>query len=95
MADPAYRAELAHWTRYADADAPDGVPASAVPHVAAGAPRHTDVPVRDFEAGVTGAQPLTEVIDERPIYVVVFTTGDDPTARLRAGEAYARHLGRG
>jgi nitroreductase len=90
MADPAYRAELAHWTRYADANAPDGVPASAVPHVAAGAPRHTDVPVRDFEAGVTGAQPLTEVIDERPLYVVVFTTGDDPTARLRAGEAYAR-----
>ena len=58
LADPAYRAELAHWTRAADA--PDGVPAAAVPHVPAGAPRHTDVPVRDFEAGITGGQELVQ-----------------------------------
>jgi nitroreductase len=88
LSDPAYRAELAHWTRAADA--PDGVPAAAVPHVSAGAPRHTDVPVRDFEAGITGGQELTETIDERPVYLVVFSTADDRTARLRAGEAYAR-----
>jgi nitroreductase len=87
-ADPAYRAELAHWTR--DAEAPDGIPASAVPHVSAGAPRHTDVPVRDFEAGITGGQALTEAVDERPLYLVVFTTTDDRVARLRSGEAYAR-----
>ena len=31
LSDPAYRAELAHWTRAGHA--PDGVPASAVPHV--------------------------------------------------------------
>jgi nitroreductase len=90
MADPAYRAELAHWTRYGDANAPDGVPASAVPHVRAGTPRHTDVAMRDFEAGITGGQPLTEVVDERPLYLVVFTTADNREARLRAGEAYAR-----
>ncbi|HEY6746401.1 MAG TPA: hypothetical protein VI357_11870 [Mycobacteriales bacterium] len=90
LSDPAYRAELAHWMRYPDANAPDGVPASAVPHVAAGEPRHTDVPVRDFEAGITGGQDLTEVIDERPLYLVVFTITDDPKARLLAGEAYAR-----
>ena len=94
LADPAYRAELAHWTR--TADAPDGAPApgrgpaAAVPHVPAGAPRHTDVPVRDFEAGITGGQPLTEAVDERPVYLVVFSTADDRAARLRAGEAYAR-----
>jgi nitroreductase len=88
LADPAYRAELALWTRYPDANAPDGVPASAVPHVTA--PRHTDVPVRDFEAGITGGQEVTEVIDEQPLYLVVFTLSDDPRARLRAGEAYAR-----
>jgi nitroreductase len=88
MADPAYRAELAHWTR--SADAPDGVPAAAVPHVRAGAPRHTDVPVRDFEAGITGGQPLVDLVDERPVYIVVFSTADDRAARLRAGEAYAR-----
>jgi nitroreductase len=87
-ADPAYRAELAHWTR--PADAPDGVPAAAVPHVSAGTPRHTDVSLRDFEAGITGGQELTEVIDERPVYLVVFSTADDRAARLRAGEAYAR-----
>jgi nitroreductase len=90
LAEPAYRAELAQWTRYLDADAPDGVPASAVPHLPAGTARHTDVPMRDFEAGITGGQPLTEVVDERPLYLVVFTTADDRQARLRAGEAYAR-----
>jgi hypothetical protein len=90
MADPAYRAELAYWTRYPDANAPDGIPASAVPHVSGGAVRHTDVPVRDFEAGITGGQELTEVVDERPLYLVVFTMADDREARLRGGEAYAR-----
>ena len=88
LADPAYRAELAHWTRAADA--PDGVPAAAVPHVSAGAPRHTDVPVRDFEAGITGGQTLVDLVDERPVYIVAFSTADDRAARLRAGEAYAR-----
>jgi nitroreductase len=88
MSDPAYRAELAHWTR--DGSAPDGVPAAAVPHVPAGSPRHADVTLRDFEAGITGGQELTETIDERPVYVILFTTGDDRAARLRAGEAYAR-----
>ncbi|HVE30297.1 MAG TPA: NAD(P)H nitroreductase [Mycobacteriales bacterium] len=88
LSDPAYRAELAHWTRAADA--PDGVPAAAVPHAPAGAPRHTDVPLRDFEAGITGGQELTEVVDERPLYIVLFSTADDRAARLRAGEAYAR-----
>jgi nitroreductase len=88
LADPAYRAELARWTR-GDA-APDGVPASVVPHVRAGAPRHAEVAMRDFEAGITGGQPLTDLVDERPLYLVVFTTADNRQARLQAGEAYAR-----
>ena len=88
MSYPAYRAELAHWTRAADA--PDGVPATAVPHMAAGLPRHTDVPMRDFEAGIAGDQQLVDLVDERPLYIVLFTTADDRLARLRAGEAYAR-----
>jgi nitroreductase len=88
MADPAYRAELAQWTRHVDA--PDGVPATAVPHVAGGTVRHTDIPLRDFEAGITGGQPVAELVDERPLFVVVFTTADDRAARLRAGAAYAR-----
>jgi hypothetical protein len=88
LSDPAYRAELAHWTRAGSA--PDGVPAAAVPHVPAGAPRHADVALRDFEAGITGGQELTEAVDERPVYLIVFSAADDRSARLRAGEAYAR-----
>lgn len=89
-ADPAYRMELAHWTRHRDEDAPDGIPSSAVPHPSAGSPRHTEVPVRDFEAGITGGQQLTDPVDEQPLYLVIFTVDDDPASRLRAGEAYVR-----
>ena len=88
--DADYRAELARWTRRAGEGAPDGVPASAVPHAVPGSPRHTDVPVRDFEAGITGGESLPEGVDEQPLYLVVFTIDDTPEARLRAGEAYMR-----
>jgi nitroreductase len=89
-ADPAYRTELASWTREADSAARDGVPAESVPHVPADAPRHADVPVRSFEAGIAGDQQLAEPVDEQPAYIVIFTTRDDAEARLRAGEAYLR-----
>ena len=46
--------------------------------------------MRDFEAGITGGQQLVELVDERPIYIVLFSMADDRAARLRAGEAYAR-----
>jgi nitroreductase len=88
--DEAYRAELARWVR-TDADqAGEGVPASAVPHVPAGSPRHTDVPVRDFELGSRGAESVAAGVDEKPAYVVIFTEADTAEARLRAGEAYVR-----
>lgn len=88
--DQAYRDELARWVRRLDADAEDGVPAAAVPHVPADAPRHTEVPVRSFEAGTVGGQVLAAPVDEQPAYLVVFTVDDGAEARLRAGEAYAR-----
>lgn len=88
--DEAYRDELGRWVR-ADAAA-DGVPASAVPHVPAGSPRHTDVPLRNFEAAVPGGLPAGEPVDEHPTWLLVFTESDDAVARLRAGEAYARLL---
>lgn len=88
--DQAYRAELARWSRPADSPRRDGIPAEAVPHVPPGAARHADVPIRDFEAGVAGGQRLAEPVDEQPVFVVLFTTGDDGEARLRAGEAYVR-----
>jgi nitroreductase len=88
--DQAYLAELARWSRPTDSTARDGIPAEAVPHVPAGAARHTEVPVRDFEAGRPGAQPLSEPVDEQPVFLVLFTVADDEEARLRAGEAYVR-----
>lgn len=88
--DPAYRAELARWSRAADSLHRDGIPAEAVPHVPAGSPRHADLPPRDFEVGGAGGQLLEPAVDERPAYLVLFTIEDGDADRLRAGEAYAR-----
>lgn len=87
--DPAYAAEMAKWTHRDDLSR-DGVPASVIPQVAAGAPRHTDIPLRDFEAGIPGAQLITPDIDERPLIAVIFTESDDELQRLRAGQAMMR-----
>jgi nitroreductase len=88
--DPAFQAELARWVR-ADAEATgEGVSTAAVPHVPAGRPRHTEVPVRDFEIGAPGAQELAGGLDEQPAYLVLFSREDDAATRLRSGEAYAR-----
>ena len=35
-------------------------------------------------------QELAGDVDEQPVYLVVFSRDDNPTARLRSGEAYAR-----
>ena len=43
----------------------DGIPLEAMPHVAADQPRRTDVPVRDFEIGVSGRQMIERDVDER------------------------------
>lgn len=89
--DAAYRAELARWTGPQDAPSGDGVPTAAVPHVPADQPRHTEVPVRDFEIDARGNQELAGAVpDEQPAYLVLFTRDDDPATRLRAGEAFAR-----
>ncbi len=89
-ADPAYRAELARWVGPVAMAAGEGVPASAVPHLAAGRPRHADVPVRDFEAGARGEQEVAGDVDEQPAYLVLLSDGDGPGQRLAAGEAYLR-----
>ena len=64
--DRAYRAELARWTRHEGEGALDGVPASAVPHAIPGSRRHTDAPVRDFEAGITGSESLRKASTNTP-----------------------------
>jgi len=88
--DAAYRAELAHWVGPRAQAEGAGVPASAVPHVPAGRARHVEVPVRDFEAGSRGGQEIAGDVDEQPAYLVLFSAGDGPEQRLRAGEAYLR-----
>jgi nitroreductase len=87
--DPAYAAELARWV-HDDDGTRDGVPASVIPQIATDSPRHTDIPLRDFEIGIPGGQLMTAGTDERPLIVVVFTESDDDLQRLRAGQAMMR-----
>jgi nitroreductase len=84
-----YVAELDRWTNDGG-DARDGVPASVVPHLEDGSPRHTDVPLRDFEAGVSGGQLVAGGVDERPLLAVILTDGNAATDQLAAGEAMMR-----
>ena len=68
----------------------DGIPLDTVPHVSDDHPRHTDVPVRDFEVGVSGRQLIERDIDERPLIGVVFTDSDMPVDQLRSGGGMMR-----
>ena len=93
--DAAFQAELARWVRPDARVADDGVPSTSGPHVPVGRPRHTEVPVRDFEVGAPGGQELAggveeQDVDEQPAYLVLFSRDDDTATRLRSGEAYAR-----
>ena len=90
-ADQAYIDEMNQWLRDPDVHAAsDGIPLDAIPHVSADHPRHTDVPVRDFEAGVSGRQLIERDIDERPLIGVVFTDSDMPIDQLRSGGGMMR-----
>jgi nitroreductase len=89
--DEAYLAEMNRWLRDPDVHTlVDGVPADAFPHVPDDAPRHTDVPMRDFEVGVTGRQLIMRDVDEHPLIVVVFTASDQPRDHLAAGVSMMR-----
>jgi nitroreductase len=89
--DEAYNAEMSAWLRDPGVHATaDGVPLEAVPHVPTGHPRHTDVPLRDFEVGMTGRQLVERDVDERPLIAVVFTDGDSAVDHLHSGEAMMR-----
>lgn len=89
LGDEAYRAELASWLR-ADSAAPDGVPLSAVPRITNGQPRHANIPLRDFEIGVSGGQLIDSGIDERPLMAILFTDSDHQKHQLAAGESMMR-----
>lgn len=87
--NPAYAAEMAEWVRR-DPAAPDGVPTSSIPAVNGNEPRHTDIPLRDFELGIPGTQLISTGTDERPLIAVIFTEADSPLERLRAGQSMMR-----
>jgi hypothetical protein len=58
--------------------------------VPAGQPRHTDVPLRDFEVGITGRQLIERDVDEHPLIAVIFTDADSAADHLRAGQTMMR-----
>jgi nitroreductase len=89
--DAAYVEEMNRWVRDPDVHATsDGVPLEVIPHVPADRPRHTDVPLRDFEVGMTGRQLIERDVDERPLIAVFFTDADTSHDHLRVGEVMMR-----
>lgn len=89
--DADYASEMASWRRAGNgAGSDDGIPDTSIPQVRAGHPRHTDVPLRDFEAGVAGGQLITADVDERPVIAIICTDPDRPLDRLNAGRAMMR-----
>jgi nitroreductase len=87
--DTAYMAELTRWLQAADPHV-EGVPSSAIPHVPAAHPRHTDIPLRDFEVGFPGRVQLAADLDERPLIAVLLSESDTPREQLAAGESMMR-----
>jgi nitroreductase len=87
--DPEYLAELNRWLRDSDVHA-DGMPAGAIPSVPPEQPRHTDVPLRDFEIGISGRLLIERDVDEHPLIAVLLTDSDSPVEQLQAGEAMMR-----
>ena len=89
--DAEYVAEMQRWVRDPHVHAEgSGVTADTVPHVSVEHPRRTDVPLRDFEVGVTGKLLIDKDVDEKPLIAVVFTPSDTPLEQLYAGEAMMR-----
>lgn len=91
QSDPNYRDELHSWVRPINSTARDGVPASALPHVAAPA-RHSEVTVRDFDLDHTMQELREPCLDERPTVVVLGTDADTRKDQIQAGMALARVL---
>jgi hypothetical protein len=84
--DPAYLAELRHWTNR-PAGSGDGVPAATAVRPA---PRR--VPVRDHVPGRTAGLSRGEDFDLGAAYVVLFGLTDQPAELLRGGEALSALL---
>ena len=83
------RAETTRWTREADSEARDGVPAHAFPAAAGG--KAGGLPQRDFDLGrgwgfrPSGGPPA-------PVTALIVTPGEDEESWLHAGQALQRLL---
>ncbi|SCF27944.1 hypothetical protein GA0074696_4032 [Micromonospora purpureochromogenes] len=86
LADPAYRAELHHWTHRPESTG-DGVPAATAVRPA---PRR--VPVRDHAPGGAAGLRAGAGFDRGAAYVILFGERDDPAGWLRGGEALSALL---
>jgi nitroreductase len=89
--DAAYIAEMTRWLHDAEVHT-EGVPSSAIPHVPAAHPRHTDVPLRDFEVGISGHAQIEADVDEHPLIAVLLTESNTPREQLAAGESMMRMM---
>ncbi|MEO9137946.1 MAG: nitroreductase family protein [Jatrophihabitans sp.] len=91
--DQAYLDEMNHWLHDPDVHAMvDGIPTAAIPHVPHDAPRRSNVPLRDFEVGVTGKLLIDRDVDEKPLIGVVLTDFDHPRDQLHAGACLMRFM---
>jgi hypothetical protein len=90
--DPQAREDTRRWTRSADSQARDGVPALAFAAQALGStPRPGRLPQRDFDQDRDLAQ-LTEIGAAPSATAVLLTHGDHRADWLRAGQALQRVL---
>jgi hypothetical protein len=94
LSNPDYQRELHNWRRTEPST--DGIPSSALP--AEGGVRHSEVTVRDFNAGdpATADSPLDPAAppppDERPALVILGTDADSPSQWIHAGQALSALL---
>ena len=93
LSNPDYQRELQNWRR--SEPSTDGIPTSALP--SDGGVRHSEVIVRDFDAGGGEASPPLDPnaprpLDERPALVILGTDSDTPTQWIHAGQALSAVL---
>lgn len=87
--DPAYRAELARWSR-TDPGAVDGIPRDVV--VASTGDRAAEFVMRDFDVAGDAGLRVGGTDVERPTVVIIGTDSDRSTDQVAAGQALERVL---
>jgi hypothetical protein len=90
--DPAYLAELDHWTSARQLDAGAGVPPQAF-GVSAAAGHAAEFPQRDFAGGTRTIPPRPDTpLEQHPVVTVLHTPEDRPDDWLHSGQALMRLL---